>query len=433
MDSVLSTRIKTMLPHLDEKQKRLFLALEANALGHGGVKLVHEITGVSQTTIIRGKKEIASGEIIAGDRTHASGGGRKKLTKKYENIKDEIEKIVADDTYGNPENPLTWTTKSLRNLQECLEEMGYEIKHDTVGKILKELGYSLQRNRKMLQLGESHPDRDEQFRFINQKSCEFIQQNQPVISVDAKKKEAIGNFINGGAEYSKKKNPTKVLDHDFPIKELGKVTPYGIFDMSKNEGFVNLGISGDTSEFAVVSILRWWQTLGINTYPSAKKLYINCDGGGSNDSRRRLWKKQLQDFANITSLEVHISHFPPGTSKWNKIEHRMFCFISKNWRGKPLISVETVIHLISSTTTSKGLKIICIEDKNYYKLGTKVTDAEFASINIVREDFHGNWNYAILPNKKVCITLLQLDNYCRHSICRCRDFHGITFDCYEVT
>ena len=397
MDSGLATKIKTMLPLLDEKQKRIFLALEANALGRGGVKLIHEISGVSQTTIIRGKKELENGETEAKDRIRKPGGGRKKITEKYADIKDEIERIVADTTYGNPENPLAWTTKSLRNLKECLEEKGYEIKHDTVGKILKELGYSLQQNQKMQQMGEPHPDRDEQFRFISKKSGEFIQQNQPVISVDTKKKELIGNFINEGAEYSKKKNPTKVLDHDFPIKELGKVAPYGIYDISRNEGFVNLGVSHDTSEFAVASILRWWQTLGANTYPDATKLYINCDSGGSNNVRRRLWKKQIQDLANITGLEIHISHFPPGTSKWNKIEHRMFCYISKNWRGKPLISVEAVIQLISSTTTTKGLTIVCVKDERYYKLGTVVTDEEFAAINIVREETLGNWNYAILP------------------------------------
>jgi len=399
MDSGLATKINTMLPLLDERQKRIFLALEANALGRGGVKLVHEISGVSQTTIIRGKKEIEEGEAGIDTRVRKPGGGRKKLTEKYEGIKEEIEKIVADTTYGNPENPLAWTTKSLRNLKGCLEEKGYEIKHDTVGKILKELGYSLQQNQKMLQLGEPHPDRDVQFCFINKKSAEFIRQNQPVISVDTKKKELIGNFINGGAEYACKKDPIKVLDHDFPIKELGKVAPYGIYDISRNEGFVNLGISHDTSEFAAASILRWWQTLGANTYPCATRLYINCDGGGSNNVRRRLWKKQLQDLANITGLEVHVSHFPPGTSKWNKIEHRMFCYISKNWRGKPLISVEAVIHLISSTTTSKGLKIVCVKDDRCYELGTVVTDEEFAAINIIREKTLGNWNYAILPNK----------------------------------
>jgi transposase len=388
-----------MLPLLDEKQKRIFLALEANALGRGGVKLVHEISGVSQTTIIRGKKEIKEGETENNARIRKVGGGRKRTTDKYMDIKDEIERIVADTTYGNPENPLTWTTKSLRNLQECLEKKGYEIKHDTVGKILKELGYSLQQNQKMQQLGEPHPDRDEQFRFISRKSAEFIRHNQPVISVDTKKKELIGNFKNEGTEYSKKKYPTKVLDHDFPIKELGKVAPYGVYDISRNEGFVNLGMSHDTSEFAVAVILRWWQTLGANTYPSATKLFINCDGGGSNNVRRRLWKKQLQDFANITGLDVHISHFPPGTSKWNKIEHRMFCYISKNWRGKPLISVESVIQLISSTTTAKGLTIVCVKDEHHYDLGTVVTDEEFAAINIVRNDILGNWNYVISPLK----------------------------------
>ena len=399
MDSMLATKINTMLPLLDERQARLFLALEANSLGRGGVKIVHEISGVSQTTIIRGKRELDEGVDSENERIRKPGGGRKKLTQKYDDIKNAIEQIVADKTYGNPENPLTWTTKSLRNITEQLAGTGYDIKHDTVGKILKELGYSLQQNQKMLQLGESHPDRNEQFEFINKKSMEFVRQNQPVISVDTKKKEIVGRFINGGAEYSKKKVPTKVLDHDFPIKELGKVAPFGIYDISRNEGFVNLGISHDTSEFAVESILRWWQTLGVNTYPFADKLYVNCDSGGSNGYRRKLWKKQLQEFANITGLETHISHFPPGTSKWNKIEHRMFCFISKNWRGRPLVSIEAIVNLISSTTTSKGLKITCIEDNNHYELGTAVTDEELAALNIVRDCFHGEWNYTVLPLK----------------------------------
>ena len=398
MDSMLATKINTMLPLLDERQARLFLALEANALGRGGVKLVHEISGVSQTTIIRGKKELEEGITPDDGRVRKPGGGRRKLTQKYDDIKDAIERIVSDKTYGNPENPLTWTTRSLRNITEKLVEARYEIKHDTVGKILKELGYSLQQNQKMLQLGEPHPDRNEQFEFINRKSGEFVRQNQPVISVDTKKKELVGNFENAGAEYSKKKEPTRVLDHDFPIKELGKVAPFGIYDISRNEGFVNLGISHDTAEFAVESILRWWQTLGVNTYPSAAKVYVNCDSGGSNGYRRKLWKKQLQEFANITGLETHVSHFPPGTSKWNKIEHKMFCFISKNWRGRPLITVEAIVNLISSTSTTKGLKITCVEDNNHYELGTTVTDDELAALNIVRDSFHGEWNYAVLPS-----------------------------------
>ena len=395
--TAIEKRILTMLPHLDEKQKRLFLALEAKSIGHGGVKLIHEITGVSPTTIIKGKKELQSEQIVNDNRIRKIGGGRKKITEKYDGIQAELERIVADETYGDPEHVLTWTTKSLRNLESLLRERGYTISHDTIGNILKEMGYSLQQNQKMLQLGESNPDRDEQFKYISKKSCEFIEKDLPVISVDTKKKELIGNFKNGGAEYCKKRTPVQVLDHDFPIKELGKVAPYGIYDVNRNEGFVNLGVSHDTSEFAVESILRWWQTLGINTYPNAHELYVNCDNGGSNGSRRKLWKKQLQKMANITGLSIHVSHLPSGTSKWNKIEHKMFCFISKNWRGRPLISIEAVVQLISSTTTSKGLKIVCVEDKNKYELGTIVTDEELAAINIVRNDFHGDWNYVIHP------------------------------------
>jgi hypothetical protein len=247
----------------------------------------------------------------------------------------------------------------------------------------------------MLQLGEPHPDRNAQFEFIEKKCREFISQGQPVVSVDTKKKELIGNFKNGGAEYGKKKEPIKVLDHDFPIKELGKVAPYGIYDISKNEGFINLGTSHDTAKFAATSILRWWLALGSHTYPGATRLYVNCDSGGSNGSRVKLWKVQLQELADLTGLEIHVSHFPPGTSKWNKIEHRMFCYISKNWRGRPLVSIEAVIELISSTSTKAGLKVVCVEDRNEYALGAKVTDDELAEVNIERDAFHGEWNYAI--------------------------------------
>ena len=383
MDSraVLERKVTAMLPYLNERQKRMFLALEAERLGHGGIKLIHEITGVSATTIIKGKKELQSGELLSNTRVRMSRGGRKRISQKYNDIRVEIEKIVAGETYGNPQQVLTWTTKSLRNIEALLQQKGYEVSHNTIGYLLKEMGYSLQQNQKMLQLGEPHPDRDAQFKNINKKSSKFIESGQPVISVDTKKKELIGNFKNNGEEYNKKKVPIKTWDHDFPIKELGKVSPYGIYDVSRNEGFVNLGISHDTAEFAVESILRWWQTLGINTYPNAQKLYITCDNGGSNGSRGRLWKKQLQELANITGLAVHVSHFPTGTSKWNKIKHKMFCFISKNWRGRPLISIETVINLISNTITSKGLKIVCVEDKNKYELGTVVTDKELAAIN----------------------------------------------------
>lgn len=397
MDKATANRINTMLPLLNEKQRRLYLAAEADGLGHGGIKEISKFTGVSKTTIIAGKKENKLPQEIDTTRIRKTGGGRKSITDINVGISSAIENLVKSDTFGNPENPLMYTTKSLRNLEKELKEQGFEISHDTIGNILKTLNYSLQLNQKMLQVGKEHPDRDKQFEFINEKSSLFISQNEPVISVDTKKKELIGNFKNNGSEYAEKKNPIKVLDHDFPIEELGKVAPYGIYDINKNEGFVNLGLSKDTSEFAVNSILRWWQTLGKPSYPNATKLYINCDGGGSNGSRVRLWKQQLQEFTNITGLEVHISHFPPGTSKWNKIEHRMFCFISKNWRGKPLISVETVISLISNTTTKKGLKIVCQKDETIYELSKVVTNEELLKINLKRELLFGNWNYVILP------------------------------------
>jgi hypothetical protein len=276
---------------------------------------------------------------------------------------------------------------------------GFAASHRVIGDILKKLGYSLQKNKKCLQLGEANPDRDEQFRHINDKAKMFINAGQPVISVDTKKKELIGNFMNGGAEYRPKKLPTKVLDHDFMIKELGKVAPYGVYDVSGNIGFVNLGTGKDTAEFAVHSIALWWEALGKDTYPDADRIYINCDSGGSNGYRVRLWKKQLQEFANVTGLSVHVLHFPSGTSKWNKIEHKMFCFISKNWRGKPLITIEATVELIASTTTKRGLKIHCVRDDNVYKLGETVTDTEFDSLNIDRDAFHGEWNYSISPSK----------------------------------
>jgi len=397
MDSVAIERIQTMLPLLDEKQKRLYLAAEVKSIGRGGLKEIHELTGVSKTTIIRGQKELDEGCTSDEDRIRSKGGGRKLITSKYENIAEEIEMIIKDATAGNPENVILWTTKSLRNIQDILEKKVITVSHNTIRSLLKDMGYSLQQNQKMLQVGTPHPDRDAQFKYINKKSSQFINKGQPVISVDTKKKESIGNFKNNGAVYRKKGDPTKVLDHDFPIKELGKVAPYGVYDISRNEGFVNLGISHDTAEFAVESILRWWQTMGVHTYPNAKKIYINSDSGGSNGSRTKLWKKQLQEFANITGLEVHVSHLPPGTSKWNKIEHRMFCFISSNWKGQPLISVEAVINLISNTTTSKGLKIVCVKDDNHYELGIKVSDKEMSLLNITRYKFHGDWNYKIRP------------------------------------
>ena len=397
MYEVLEKKITQMMPKLNEKQLRQYLGSEAEALGRGGIAIIERISGKSRNTIVAGIKENRSGDNSTKG-IRRTGGGRKSIKVKYPDISKEIESIVGDATFGNPENPLSYTTKSTRKIQQILNEKEYEIGYDVVASILKELGYSLQLNQKMLQIGEEHPDRDKQFQFINSKAKRFLKAGVPVISIDAKKKENIGNFINNGRMYRKKKDPIKVFDHDFPIKELGKVTPYGIYDIGRNEGFVNLGISSDTSEFAVESISRWWLTLGKNTYPNVKKIYINCDGGGSNGSRNRLFKFQLQQFANQSDLTVHVSHFPPGTSKWNKVEHRMFCYITSHWRGQPLINIETVIQLIGSTTTTTGLKIVCVKDDTVYKIGIKVSDEDFATINIKEAKILPTWNYVISPN-----------------------------------
>ena len=394
----MEDHIKKILPFLDEKQKRLFLASCANTYGWGGVKKVSEIAGCSNNIIVRGKQEL---ETLDPDdkRIRKKGGGRKKIEENYPELLIWIEKIVADSTYGNPENPLTWTTQSLRKIQDIvLSEHHIYVSIQTILRLLRKLDYSMQANKKMLQVGEPHPDRNEQFWYINELAKLFIFNNEPVISVDTKKKENIGNFKNDGKEWRESNDPRKVLDHDFPIKELGKVAPYGVYVLNNNSAFVNLGISHDTSEFAVESISRWWETIGKNTFKDAKKLNINCDCGGSNSSRTRLWKYQLQQFANRTGLEIYVSHFPPGTSKWNKVEHRLFCYISKNWAGKPLIDIETVVNLISSTITKTGLSIVCERDNTYYPLAQKVSDEEFESINIRRISPFHEWNYIIFPN-----------------------------------
>ena len=396
----MEKHIKTMLPLLDEKQKRLFLASMAKEYGYGGLKKVCEISGCSPHTVIKGKKELDSAMQDNNYRVRRNGGGRKKLEEENPELPLWIEAIVSDKTYGNPENPLVWTTKSLRNIQNALLSK-YEIyiSFKSIGTQLKKLGYSLQSNRKMLQLGESHPDRDAQFEYINETAKSFIEEGQPVISVDTKKKELIGNYANNGKEYRIEKNPRLVYDHDFPIGDILKVAPYGIYVLNDNTAFVNLGVSRDTSEFAVESISRWWDIVGIESFADAHKLHINCDCGGSNGYRTRLWKTELQQFANRTGLFLHVTHFPPGTSKWNKVEHKLFCFISKNWAGKPLIDIETVVNLISNTTTCKGLKVICQPDNNEYLTGIKVDDKDFESINISKIQPHGEWNYIISPEK----------------------------------
>ena len=395
----MENRIKTMLPILDERQRRIYLASEALSYGRGGISRVSEISGVTPNTIRHGIAEINGKEPLeATSRLRAPGGGRKKLEESMPELNNHILQIIDGSTYGNPEKVLSYTTMSLRTIQEKLAENFNEmISFRSIGTILEKLGYSKQANRKMLQVGEPHPDRNQQFEFINSKAENFLRQGLPVISVDTKKKENIGNFKNNGQEYRKSGDPRKVLDHDFPIPELGKVAPYGVYVLNDNTGFVNLGTDHDTAEFAVESIFRWWTAIGKSTFPDADKIYINCDNGGSNGSRLHLWKYELQQFANITGLEIHVSHFPPGTSKWNKIEHRLFCYISKSWQGQPLIDIETVVQLISNTTTSKGLKVICRIDNNKYELSRKVPDEEYENIHIISEETLGDWNYIIMP------------------------------------
>jgi transposase len=332
-------------------------------------------------------------------RIRKKGGGRKSKTEEYPDIKEKVMMIVESSTRGDPESSLLWTSKSVQKITTELEKLGYKICPRAVAKILKEMEYSLQANKKT-QEGESHQDRNEQFEHINDKVKEFKSDGQPVISVDTKKKELVGNFKNGGREYSKKNNPTEVKSHDFQDPELGKASPYGVYDVNQNEGWVNVGISSDTSEFAVESIRQWWKTMGKERYPNATKILICADSGGSNGYRVRLWKSELFEFAKETGLEIHVSHLPPGTSKWNKIEHKMFSFISINWRAKPLISLRTIVSLIAATTTSIGLKIRCAIDNREYKKGIKISDDAFEKINILRSDFHGEWNYIILPYEK---------------------------------
>ena len=370
-----------MMPILNERQKRLYLANEAISCGRGGVSLVSRVSGMSRTTITKAVNELKDDSKIDG-KIRRSGGGRSFVESNYPDVEEKIRKIIDGKTYGDPMRVLSYTTESLRKIQTELEKDSIYVGHVTVGKILDAMGYSKQANQKMQQIGEPHPDRNAQFEYINGAAAAFLEAGEPVISVDTKKKEKIGNFKNNGSEYRPKKQPRKVLDHDFPIKELGKIAPYGIYNINNNIGFVNVGTSHDTSEFAVESISRWWETLGKHTFPSAKILYITCDCGGSNGNRVKMWKYQLQQFANRTQLEIQVSHFPPGTSKWNKIEHRLFCYITKSWQGKPLIDVQTAIDLIGATRTTTGLKVICVQDDTEYELAKKVSDEDFATINL---------------------------------------------------
>lgn len=395
----ITSRFESIKNHLDEKTKRLFCAAEAKVLGRGGIKKVFKATGVSQKTISKGLKELNQIDTLntKENKIRKSGGGRKKAIDKNPEIEKHLLALVEPTTRGEPQSSLLWTTKSLRNLAIELNKMNFNVSHVVVGDILKANKFSLQANRKTDE-GSSHIDRDKQFNHIHNKVKKFQEANNPVISIDAKKKELIGNFKNNGQEWHSKANPTEVKVYDFPSDAEGKITPYGIYDITNNLGWVNVGINKDTSEFAVQSIRNWWYKMGKELYKDSKELLINADGGGSNGSRVRLWKKELQKLSTEIGLKITVCHFPPGTSKWNKIEHRLFSYISKNWRGRPLISYEVAVNLIASTTTSKGLKVKCELDTNNYETGKKISDEEFEKIHIIRDDFHGEWNYTIMPN-----------------------------------
>ena len=384
--------------HLNERQKRLLTAAIADTIGYGGVSTLSRITGMSRTTITSGRKELEDSEGLYAGKVRKKGGGRKKITDKDQTLMNDLESLVEPVTRVDPESPLRWSCKSTRKLAEELNNAGHDVSHVTVATLLSELGYSLQGNKKTIE-GASHPDRNAQFEYINRMTQEYQQQGQPVISVDTKKKELVGNFKNGGRELRPEGDPEKVLVHDFKIKGLGKVNPYGIYDIARNCGWVNVGTDNDTAAFAVESIRRWWNSMGQTVYPEAEKLLITADSGGSNGYRIRLWKTELQKLADETGLEIAACHFPPGTSKWNKIEHRLFAFITQNWRGKPLVSHEVIVNLISATTTKKGLQVECQLDRNSYPKGIKIPDEMMEQINIVRSDFHGEWNYTIIPRE----------------------------------
>lgn len=382
---------------LNEKGKRLWAAIEARSYGRGGVKLMCVATKLSTATLYRGFQDLDNKNLDT-SRVRVIGGGRKKATKKQSGLLDALDALVDPTAIGNPENPLKWTSKSVRKLAEELSAKGYQVCYKTVSTLLKELGYSLQANKKTLEKNQ-HIDRDKQFTHINEKTIQMQKYNSPVVSVDTKKKENIGNYKNNGQEFAKKATPIKVNGHDFLDKKLGKVVPYGIYDIGKNKGWVSVGISSDTAEFAVNAVRTWWYSYGKAEYSNADSLMITADCGGSNGYKNRLWKVELQKLANEINLSIHICYFPPGTSKWNKIEHRLFSYISKNWRGKPLLTKEIVVNLIANTKTKKGLTVAAVLDENKYEPGRKITDKELDSVNIIGDSFHPEWNYCILQNQ----------------------------------
>jgi hypothetical protein len=385
-----------MAPVLDEQSRRRFVALDAQALGRGGVSLMAQITGLSRRTIYHGLSDIGSRLSAEPGRVRKVGGGRKKKILEDPTLLIDLKNLVEPSTRGDPMHPLLWTCRSLRNLAGALANQGHEVCPTVVGNLLRDMGYSLQANSKTRE-GDQHIDRDAQFQYINTQAKTFLAANEPVISVDTKKKELVGNFKNGGREWRPKGSPEAVKVHDFIDPKLRRAVPYGVYDIGNNVGWVSVGTDHDTACFAVNAIRRWWRTMGRKRHPKAKRLMITADGGGSNGYRVRLWKAELQKLANELKIPVTVCHMPPGTSKWNKIEHRLFSFITINWRGKPLRSYRTIVQLIAATTTDAGLQVRAELDENKYPKGVKVSDTQFAAVNLSRHSFHGDWNYTISP------------------------------------
>ncbi len=391
----VARRYGVLRPHLDERQRRLLLGSEATELGRGGITAVAQATGVHPDTVARGVREI-TGEAEPQRRVRAPGGGRKKLAETDPALAAQLKSLVDPGTRGDPMSLLVWTTKSTRNLADALTKGGHPVSDRTVARMLRGLGFSLQGNAKVIE-GHQHADRDAQFRYLAAQAAEHVAAGQPVISVDAKKKELVGEFKNGGREYQPAGQPEQVNVHDFPDKELGKAIPYGIYDVSANTGWVSVGVDHDTSAFAVATLRSWWDTIGRSRYPGATRLLVCADGGGSNGHRVRAWKIELAAFAKETGLQMTVCHLPPGTSKWNKIEHRLFSQITMNWRGRPLISHQIIVDLISHTTTHTGLLVQCVLDTGAYPTGIRYTDTDVAALPLHRHDFHGEWNYTLSP------------------------------------
>jgi hypothetical protein len=396
--AAIQARFGAVEPVLNERDRRLFAASEARAAGHGGIAAVSRATGIARSTIGRGLADLRAGAVRVSDRVRRKGGGQKPATEKQPGLLEALSELVDSSVRGDPEAPLRWVSKSQQRLSAALAERGFIAGQKLVGRLLKSLNFSLQANSKTRE-GASHPDRNAQFEHINAEVKAFQAAGQPVISVDTKKKELVGDFKNGGRELRPKGQPEPVRVHDFAIPELGKAVPYGIYDVAANAGFVNVGISADTGEFSVESIRRWWHTIGAPRYPDARRMLISADCGGSNGVRLRLWKRELQVLADELGIEISVCHLPPGTSKWNKVEHRLFSFITQNWRGKPLISYLVIVQLIASTTTEAGLQVTCRLDEKTYEKGIKVTDAEMATLNIRPATFHGEWNYTFIPRR----------------------------------